>query len=88
MEGEDAPTWHGHLPHAPALTQLGQAIVRLRRARDLSDTDLAGLTAIPVDRLRDIESGAHDLGFVDLCVIAAALEVGPDDLVVEARREG
>jgi transcriptional regulator with XRE-family HTH domain len=87
MDGEELPGRAAPVARAPGLTELGRAIARLRRALDLSDADFAGITSIPLDRLRAIEAGDHDPGFADLCVVAAALGLGPDELVVEARRE-
>lgn len=68
----------------PVLTALGGAISRSRRARGISQEDLAHLVAIDRSYLSSIERGGQNPGVISIARIAHALEMTMTELMAEA----
>ena len=71
--------------HDPVLTALGDAIRRSRRARGISQEDLAHVSAVDRSYMSSIERGVQNPGVISVFRIAAALEMTTAELMAEAK---
>lgn len=63
------------------LKNIGQKIAGLRRAKDITQEDLAGLAEMDRSYLSEIENGHKNLSVMSLIKIADALKVRPSKLL-------
>lgn len=78
MHGSDAPTDHGNdlggaIHGITNAYRMGRAIRQARRARRLTQAQLASDAGISRFCLRDLESGARSVGVVNLFQVLSAL---------------
>lgn len=70
--------------HDPVLTALGDAIRRSRRARGISQEDLAHVSAVDRSYMSSIERGVQNPGLVSIVRIARAMDMTVTELMSEA----
>ncbi|MCM2337126.1 helix-turn-helix domain-containing protein [Hydrogenophaga pseudoflava] len=68
----------------PVLIALGGAIRRSRRARGISQEELAHRSAIDRSYMSSIERGGQNPGIVSIARIAKAMEMSMTELMAEA----
>lgn len=68
----------------PVLTALGDAIRRSRRARGISQEDLAHVSAVDRSYMSSIERGVQNPGLVSIVRIARAMDMTVTELMAEA----
>ena len=68
----------------PVLTALGDAIRRSRRARGISQEDLAHISAVDRSYMSSIERGVQNAGLVSSVRIARAMDMTVTELMAEA----
>jgi transcriptional regulator with XRE-family HTH domain len=66
----------------PVLKKVGDQIRQLRKQAGLSQEELAERCELHRNYVGGIERGERNVSLLNLCLIAAALEVGPGDLLV------
>jgi transcriptional regulator with XRE-family HTH domain len=69
----------------PALVELGAAIRSLRKARGISQEELAHRSQIDRSYMSSIERGAQNPGVMTVVQIAAGIGVSVAELMAEAR---
>ena len=70
--------------HDHVLTALGDAIRRSRRARGISQEDLAHVSAVDRSYMSSIERGVQNPGLVSIVRIARAMDMTVTELMAEA----
>ena len=68
----------------PVLIALGGAIRRSRRARGISQEDLAHVSAVDRSYMSSIERGVQNPGLVSIVRIARAMDMTVTELMAEA----
>lgn len=68
----------------PVLTALGDAIRRSRRARGISQEDLAHISAVDRSYMSSIERGVQNPGVISMVRIARAMDMTLTELMAEA----
>lgn len=59
------------------LRAFGQRVVQLRRTRELSQQALADAAGIDPTYLSGVEQGRRNLGLINICKLARAMDVSP-----------
>ncbi len=67
-----------------ALGRLGQGLERVRRERNLSQTDLASLAGVTQSAISQAEAGRRGLSLDTLLLLSERLNIGIDDLLASA----
>lgn len=73
-----------HLEEERVLGRLGQGLERLRRARNLSQTELARLAGVTQSAISQAEAGRRGLSLETLMLLSERLGVSLDELVTSA----
>ena len=68
----------------PVLTALGSAIRRSRRARGISQEELAHRSALDRSYMSSIERGGQNPGVISIARIAGAMDMTMTELMAEA----
>lgn len=69
----------------PVLVAFGRAVRRLRRARGISQEELAHIAGIDRSYMSSVERGGQNAGLMTISRVAAALNVTVAELMVKAR---
>jgi transcriptional regulator with XRE-family HTH domain len=77
-----------HLQDERALGRLGQGLERVRRERNLSQSDLARLAAVTQSAISQAEAGRRGLSLETVMLLSERLGMGVDDLLASAPAGG
>lgn len=73
-------------PLTPELAALGKAVERLRKERGLTQEELGSLVFTDHKLAGEIERGQRNPRYLTLLRLAAALQIGPEEIVALAER--
>lgn len=77
-----------HLEDERALGRLGQGLERVRRERNLSQSELAGLAGVSQSAISQAEAGRRGLSLETVVLLSERLGIGVDELLASAPPAG